>query len=228
VRKAGGITALIAGVFGVIAAFATLALGGVASAVDVKDASMVVMLGWGGVLFSFLAIILGAIAMGATSRWPGALLMICSIAGAILGGTLVAIFMVLAFVGGLLAVIGKGVTPPPARSSSAMTLVLAGVSMSIVAFFAHPAQAQDIQSIKLSQELGSILASEDFCGVSYDKAAIERFIEARVKANDMGFVTMLNTMTTGSRVQLQQMSEAHKVAHCAQIRRVSRSLGFAK
>lgn len=106
-RKAGGIIALIAGIFAVIAAFFTLLVGGVGSAVDAKNAQTVVMLGWGGVLFSFLTIVLGAICMGAASRLPGALLIIFAIAGAILGGTFVAIFMALALVGGILALFGK-------------------------------------------------------------------------------------------------------------------------
>lgn len=105
-QKAGGIIALVAGVFAVFAALATLLIGGIGASVEVEGASSVIGLGWGGVGFSFLTIILGAVALGAKGRTPGILLMICSVAGAILGGTLVAIFMVLAFIGGLLATIG--------------------------------------------------------------------------------------------------------------------------
>ncbi len=107
-RKAGGIIALIAGIFGILAAGFTLLAGGVGSAVKADNAQLVVGLGWGGVAFSFIVIILGAVAMGSNSRIPGMLLVIASIAGAILGGTFVAIFMLLAFVGGVLAVIGGG------------------------------------------------------------------------------------------------------------------------
>ncbi|WP_368294464.1 hypothetical protein [Dehalobacter sp. TBBPA1] len=105
-KKAGGIIALIAGVFGVISAGITLLIGGAASAFEAEGAGTVVGLGWGGVIFSFLVIILGAICIGAKSKIPGILLIICSLAGAILGGTIVAIFMVLALIAGILAVIG--------------------------------------------------------------------------------------------------------------------------
>jgi hypothetical protein len=105
-QKAGGIIALIAGVFGVIAAFITLAVGGIASAFEAEEAGEICSLGWGGVLFSFLVIVLGAITLGAKSRKPGCLLMIFSVLGAILGGTLVAIFMGLALVGGIVATLG--------------------------------------------------------------------------------------------------------------------------
>jgi uncharacterized protein YecT (DUF1311 family) len=104
-KKAGAIIALIAGVFGVIAAFVTLAFGGVASAFGTKGGSTVVALGWGGVLFSLLVIVFGAIAF-AKPKFAGWALVVCSIAGAVLGGTLVAVAMVLSLVGGILAVVG--------------------------------------------------------------------------------------------------------------------------
>lgn len=61
--KAGGIIALIAGIFGVIAALATLLIGGVGSALDGEGAETVIGLGWGGVLFSFLVIIFGVVSL---------------------------------------------------------------------------------------------------------------------------------------------------------------------
>jgi hypothetical protein len=115
-QKAGGIVALVAGIFGVFAAIITLLFGGIAKAAEADGANTVVGLGWGGLLFSFLAIVLGAVAMGAKSKVPGALLMVSSVAGVVLGGTFVAIFMILAFIGGLLATIGtkKPVAVPSA------------------------------------------------------------------------------------------------------------------
>jgi hypothetical protein len=111
-RKSGGIIALIAGIFGIFAAGITLMIGGVGSAVKADGAGMVLGLGWGGVGFSFLVIVLGAVAMGSSSRIPGMLLILSAICGAVLGGTLVAIFMLLAFVGGILATIGGGRASP--------------------------------------------------------------------------------------------------------------------
>ena len=105
-QKAGGIIGLIAGIFGVLAAGVTLFMGGLGGALKAEGASTVIGLGWGGVLFSFLCIIFGAVAMSSESKIPGALLTLSAIAGAILGGTLVAVFMVLAFIGGILATIG--------------------------------------------------------------------------------------------------------------------------
>lgn len=106
-KKAGGIIALVSGIFGTIAAIVTLFVGGVGSALEAKGGDTVVALGWGGVLFSFLTIVLAAVTMGAKGRVPGILLIICSVAGAIFGGTLVAICMALALVGGVLALFGN-------------------------------------------------------------------------------------------------------------------------
>ena len=107
-KTAGGIVALIAGIFCIFSAGATLIIGGVGSAVNVSSANTVIGLGWGGVIFSFTTIVFAAIALGLRSRVPGILLVLNSIAGAILGGTLVAIFMALALIGGVLVIFGGG------------------------------------------------------------------------------------------------------------------------
>ena len=110
-RKAGGIIALIAGVLGVGAAIVTLGIGGIGSALDAEDAGTVVGLGWGGVACSFLSIVLGAVAIGTKGRIVGVLLIACAIAGVIGGGTLVAVFMALTAIGGILATIDSGRAP---------------------------------------------------------------------------------------------------------------------
>lgn len=107
-KQAGAIIALIAGIFAVIAAGVTLLLGGIGAAAQAESGSTVLALGWGGVLFSFLVIILAAVAMGTNKKLLGLLLIIASIGGAILGGTLVAVFMVLSLIGGILVAIGAG------------------------------------------------------------------------------------------------------------------------
>lgn len=117
-QKAGGIIGIIAGIFGVFAAIFTLMIGGMGAAFEAEGASTVVGLGWGGVLFSFLCIILGAVCMGARRRLPGALLVLASIAGAILGGTFVALFMILALVGGILAMIGVKKSEPGSETAA--------------------------------------------------------------------------------------------------------------
>jgi len=110
VRKAGGTVAVIAGVFAVLAALSTLMIGGLGAAFDAEGAGTIVGLGWGGLVFAFATIVLGAISISAESRTPGAFLIVSSVLGAILGGTLVAMFMALALIGGVLAVVGGTVS----------------------------------------------------------------------------------------------------------------------
>ena len=111
-QKAGGIIALIAGILGFIAAIITLMAGGlVAGLENVSDtdnsaSTEIGTFGLLGIVFSFLTIIFGAIAMGAKSRIVGYLLIVCAIVGAITGGTFVAVCMVLALAGGIVATIG--------------------------------------------------------------------------------------------------------------------------
>ena len=81
----------------------TLGFGGLASWAKNDYVRELLYFGWAGLGFSFLTIVLGAIAMSATSRWPGVLLILCVLVGALAGGTFVAIFMALVLVGGVLA-----------------------------------------------------------------------------------------------------------------------------
>ena len=69
--KAGGILGIIAGIFVVFAAIFTLFMGGAGSALQAEGADTVLMLGWGGLVFSFIVIVLGAIGLGSSSKWPG-------------------------------------------------------------------------------------------------------------------------------------------------------------
>ena len=119
-QKAGGIIALIAGIFGFIAAIITLLAGGLVAGIEsISDSSNsasteIGTFGLLGIVFSFLTIIFGAIAMGAKSRIVGYLLIVCAIVGAITGGTFVAVCMVLALAGGIVATIGvKGDNKEP-------------------------------------------------------------------------------------------------------------------
>lgn len=122
--KVGGIVAILAGIVsGVITAAAVVVLsegvpyqGGPMSRLDV-------VIGWGSVLLSFLVIVLGAISLKRPRR-AGIALILASILGAILGGTLIPRFgvivdvtfiacMFLSLYGGVLAAVGakKADTP---------------------------------------------------------------------------------------------------------------------
>lgn len=131
-NKAGGIIGIIAGVFGVIAAVFTLLAGGIGSVFDATEAGTVVGLGWGGMLFSFLAIVFGTVAI-VRWRWAGMALIICSILGIVLGGTMVAICMALSLIGGILAAIGtrKEMSGEDPKASRRKRLVWTGAGIAV-------------------------------------------------------------------------------------------------
>ena len=123
-RKSGGIVALIAGLLAFIAAVFTLVVGGIGSNFNADAGDTIMGLGWGGILISFLIIVLGAVAMYAKTFIPGILIIIASIFGAIYGGSLVAVLMLLALVGGVLACISDDNLEPvemDAQEAKAMT-----------------------------------------------------------------------------------------------------------
>ena len=74
---------------------------------ETEGAETVVGLGWAGLFLSFVVIVLGAAVIAAKGRLPIYLLLVCSLAAAIFGGTFVAVVMSLAILGGILALFDK-------------------------------------------------------------------------------------------------------------------------
>lgn len=88
------------------------------------------------------------------------------------------------------------------------------------------ASAQSIDSVQKAQQLGTILAAEDFCQLSYDQDAIGQWIDENTDPADMGFSGSLTMMTDGSIFMQADMSESSKTAHCRSIERTARHFGF--
>lgn len=103
--------------------------------------------------------------------------------------------------------------------SAAITLQLLSLNTTV-------AGAGDLDTMEIATHLGSVLASENACGLAYDQAAIAAFIEKKVPADDLGFPSMLTTMTSGAQYEIEGMSPSQKTAHCAQIKRIAKSYGF--
>ena len=117
-QKTGGIIGLIGGIFGTLAALFTLLTGGFVAglegasaalsdtAVDTSASSQIAGFGAMGLVFAFVTIIISVVCMNAKGKVPGLLLIASSIAGAVTGGTFVAVCMALPLVGGVLALFG--------------------------------------------------------------------------------------------------------------------------
>lgn len=104
-----------------------------------------------------------------------------------------------------------------------------GILLAVVTCLSNTsAIAGSVDSMSLANELGSIIASEEICGLAYDQPAISAFIESKVSASDMAFPSTLTVMIQGNAVQLEGMTPSAKTAHCTQVRRVAKSYGFIK
>ena len=111
-KKASGIIGLIGGILGFLAAIITLMTGGLVAGLESvagesnEASNMIAQFGLVGVGGSFLTIIFSALMFNAKSSLMPILLVLSGIAGAILGGTLVAVCMVLCILAGIIGFIG--------------------------------------------------------------------------------------------------------------------------
>ena len=111
-RKAGGLLALFAGLYGVVAAMITLiVLGGLGSSASVDPKG--VLLGWVGLGLSLTISVLGAATVCTSSQRQVFLLLLLALMGAVISETLVSLCMAAAFFSGLLATGGRVSIPVP-------------------------------------------------------------------------------------------------------------------
>lgn len=90
-----------------------------------------------------------------------------------------------------------------------------------------PASADSsLQSLTIASELGTVLASEEFCGLTFKQVAIGAFVEKKVKSDDMEFAGNLEMQVMGSKELFKDMGQSQKTAHCTQIKRVAKTYGF--
>ena len=96
----------------------------------------------------------------------------------------------------------------------------------LLMFAAGPALAQNLEAMQLANELGALLAAEEHCGLSFDQAAIERFMAEQPAAADLSFPQNLVLMTQGQSYMLEAQTSSQKVAHCAAVKAAARKAGF--
>ena len=86
--------------------------------------------------------------------------------------------------------------------------------------------AHGFSSTQTAIELGSILGVEAHCGLSYDQAAIERYIDDKVPASVMSFPSELRLMTQAAEYDFQELPESARTAYCRATARAARHHGF--
>lgn len=94
------------------------------------------------------------------------------------------------------------------------------------AFVFSASMAFGSTSFEAATNLGKLLASELPCGLSYNHEAINQWIDTNVSADDMGFPSSLNAMTTGSGYLIESMTPTALSAHCHAVERTARNFGF--
>jgi len=87
---------------------------------------------------------------------------------------------------------------------------------------------EDMQRMELAQNLGTVIASEDFCGLTFDQAAIADWIDTNVDASDMSFASTLDMMVQATGFGLPDMSASAKTAHCRSVENTARHYGFVQ
>lgn len=99
----------------------------------------------------------------------------------------------------------------------------------LLACIASPIYAMDdMEALQLASSLGSIISSEEFCGLSYDQTAIAAYIGENVPPERMDFASNLQVNIMGNEYLLAQMSASAKTAHCASIQQTAKHFGFTK
>lgn len=88
------------------------------------------------------------------------------------------------------------------------------------------AQAQNLEVMQKAMALGTLIGSEDYCGLVYDQAAIEGWIEGNIPADAMDFPQTLEMGVTSETYTQNDRSPSAKTAHCAAVSRTAKHYGF--
>lgn len=86
----------------------------------------------------------------------------------------------------------------------------------------------DLEAYQLSSDLGTLLAAEELCELTFDEQAVAAYISETVPAERIDFAAKLQGMTAMSRLSLDNLSPSGKAAHCAAVTKSAKHLGFVK
>jgi len=79
-----------------------------------------------------------------------------------------------------------------------------------------------------AMSLGTLIASENKCNLSYDETAISNWIDDNVDASDMSFSSMLNMIIEETEDQISSLLGSAKAAHCRSVINTARHYGFVE
>jgi hypothetical protein len=94
---------------------------------------------------------------------------------------------------------------------------------------ATPAAAMnDMEEMQAASTLGSLLASEKPCKLTYDQTAVAAWITANIPPERIGFASQLQMMTMGQGMFVDGLTGSGLTAHCTSVAQSARHLGFTK
>ncbi|NKX16146.1 hypothetical protein [Brucella pseudogrignonensis] len=106
-----------------------------------------------------------------------------------------------------------------------MKLALAGLALLASSAIASSA---NFDEQKVANDLGTVLAAEEACGLSYDQDAIQKYVTEIVPSDVTSFPGTLGLWTRTRKDQMQTMTGSEKTAQCASIKSIAKTYGFIK
>ncbi len=106
--------------------------------------------------------------------------------------------------------------------------VTAAIAVAMSCVVSVPAARAQADTYETAVNLGSMLASETPCGLTYDQAAIQAFIGDNVPPSEMGFADQLASMTRLAASSLEGVSGSKLTAHCSAIAASAAHFGFVE
>lgn len=98
----------------------------------------------------------------------------------------------------------------------------------IIAASSSVAHAETFDAMEVAGDLGSVLASEEPCGLSYSQDDISKFITDKVPTSATSFPGTLNLWIRTRKDQIKEMTLSEKTANCTLVERLAKSYGFIK
>lgn len=100
--------------------------------------------------------------------------------------------------------------------------------IAVMALMPSVLSAQDFQAMQKASSMGKLIGSETYCGLSFDQAAIDAWIEQNMKPDDLEFSGYIELGIAGEGYDQEDRSDSAKTAHCAAVRRSAIHLGLVK
>ena len=85
---------------------------------------------------------------------------------------------------------------------------------------------ENVRIMSLASNLGTLIGSESFCGLTFDQSAISAWITSNVPADRMDFPESLQMTILGEAGFQADMTASAKTAHCTAVSQSARHLGF--